>query len=78
MRAAEKDLCVLVDDWLDFSQHYALTAQKANHILGSIKNSVVRRLRGVSLLLYAHETPRGVLHLHLWSPRPKKSMDLLE
>lgn len=78
LRAANKDLSILVDDWLDFSQQYALTGQKVNHILGSIKNSVARRLRDVSLLIYPHETPPGVLNLHLWCPRPKKSMDLLE
>ncbi|PKU47522.1 rna-directed dna polymerase from mobile element jockey-like [Limosa lapponica baueri] len=53
---AEEDLGVL-DEKLDVSQQYALTAQKANHILGCIKRSVASRLWEVILPLCSGETP---------------------
>jgi len=43
----EKDLAVSVDERFDMSQQCLLAAQKANHILGFIKRSVINRLREV-------------------------------
>ena len=59
----EKDLGVSVDKRFNMSQQCALTAQKANSILGCIMRSVISRLRQVILSFYsALKTPPGVLH----------------
>ena len=54
---SEKDMGVLVDGKPDMSQQYALTAQKANCILGCIKKSVARRVREMILPLYSVQSP---------------------
>jgi len=54
---------VLSDEKLNMTHQCALTAQKANRILGHIKSSMARRLRKVILyfLLHSGQTPPGVL-----------------
>jgi len=59
----EKDLGVPVDEKLDMSHQCALTARKANRILGCSKSSVASRAREVILsLLCSGESPPGFLH----------------
>jgi len=68
-----------VDEKLDVSQQCALTAQKANHILGCIKSSVDSRSREAILpLCSALVRPHVESCVQLWSPQHKKDMELLE
>lgn len=51
---AEKDFGILLNENLDMSQHYRLTAQKANDILGCIQRGVTRRSREGILPIYSN------------------------
>ncbi|KFQ11299.1 hypothetical protein N329_10648, partial [Haliaeetus albicilla] len=75
----EKDLGVLVVEKLNMTQQCALTAQKANCILGCIQSSVTSRSReGILPLCSALVRPHLEYCLQLWGPQHRKDMDLLE
>jgi len=75
---AEKDLGVLVEEKLDLSHQCALTAQKANSVLGCIKRNVASRSGEVILpLCSAVMRPHLEYCIQFWSPQ-QKDMELLE
>ena len=75
---AKKDSGVLVDDKINMSQKCALTAQKANHILGCVKRNVASRSKVVILPLYcALGRPHLLYCVQMWSSQYRRDVDLL-
>jgi len=57
----------------------ALTAQKANHVLGCTKSSVASRVKEVILPIYVTLVrPHPQSCIQLWSPQHRKDMELFE
>ena len=73
---AEKDLEVLGDEKLDIGQQCALTAQKANCVMGCIKRGVASREREVVVPLCS-ALVRPQLEYCAWDPQSKKDRELL-
>ena len=75
----EKNLEVLVAAKLNKSQQCALAAQKADHILGSIRGGVDSSERKVIAPLYsALVRPHQEYSIQAWGPQLRKDSELLE
>jgi len=75
----KKVLGVLVDEKLNMTRQCALAAQKANCILGSIRNSVASSSReGILPLCSALVGPHLESCIQLWSLQHRKDLGQLE
>ena len=76
-RSAEKDQVVLVGTKLTMSQQHALATQKANDILGCVRQSIARGLREVIFLLCsALVRPHLEYRVQFWSLQYQRDMDV--
>ena len=75
----EKDLGVLLDDKLTFTEHINTKINKANQILGCIRHTFKHMNKEIFLLLY-----KSLVRPHLeygsciWSPHLKRDIDAIE
>ena len=77
--SSEKDLGILIDEKLKFSEHINIKVNKANQILGCIKHTFKHINKEIFKLLY-----KSLVRPHLeynsvvWNPHLKKDMDVIE
>jgi len=70
---------LLVDEKLNMNKHCALSAQKVNCILGSIRRGVATRARKLIIpLYYALMKPHLEYWAMAWGSQDKKDVELLE
>jgi hypothetical protein len=76
---SEKDLGVLVDDNLKFSEHCADAVKQANSVLGIIKRNIKYKTKDVIIRLYKTLVrPKLEYCVQLWCPHLKQDINKLE
>ena len=77
--AGEKDLGVLLDSELEFSQHIRAATSKANSVIGMLKNAFVSRDVELWIKLYVSLVrPHLEYAVSVWKPRLRRDIDALE
>lgn len=77
--SSEKDLGIILDDKLKFSEHINIKVNKANQIVGCIKHTFKHMNKEVFKLLYISMVrPHLEYASVIWSPHLKKHMDAIE